>query len=757
MIGWGRERGRSTVWPAGIAAAGRRLVQWPAAFGRSGERLAAILQRWVVAELAPGRLMPWLAVAFGLGIASYFTAEREPALWAGAALATGCAVAAFAARHRPIAFPLLLGACAIAAGFTAATMRTAAVSHPVLTFPAWNVAIAGWVETREQRERSDRIVVRVHRIEAVRMNPKPERVRVSVRKGTAPPVGSFVQLKARLTPPLAPLRPGGYDFARDLYFQGFGASGFALGRIETVSPPGPPGPALRYRAAIGALRDAIDTRVRTVLSGDRGSIASALITGKRDAISAPVNDAMYVSGIGHVLSISGYHMAVVAGVMFFFLRGVLALMPAFANRRPIKKWAALAALGAAAFYLVLSGAAVATQRSFIMVAIVLIGVMFDRPALTLRTITIAALVVLLMAPETLVHPSFQMSFAATMALIAAYQHSLGRPMSSDTSAGARAALWGVREIYGLVLVSLVAGAATTLYAAYHFHRLAPYGLLANLMTMPVFSLWIMPSGLAGMLLMPFGFDAPLWRLMGSGIDWMTAVALWVAALPGAVGRIAAFGIAPLLIGTAGLIVLCLLRTPLRLAGAGLLLAAVLWAAATPRPDILIAADGRAVAIRGAGGRLAIARTGSDRFAVRDWLAADGDARAADAPGVSDGIRCDPVGCIGRLADGRLVALSLSLEAFAEDCRRAVVIASPTEAPPGCAARVFDRATWRRTGAVALYRDGKDFAVIPSRPPGYDRPWSPADAARPQVTRPGLRAPRRAPDATPRSEDLRPED
>ncbi|MPZ58502.1 MAG: DUF4131 domain-containing protein [Rhizobiales bacterium] len=756
MVEWGRGRGRIAAWPAGIASARRRLLRWPAALGTTGTWLTTLLRRWLVAEVAPGRLVPWLAIAFGLGIAIYFTAEREPAIWAGPAGALGCATAAFAVRNRPFAFPLLLGACTIAAGFSVATLRTAAVSHPVLAFPAWNVAITGWVEAREQRERSDRIVVRVHRIEALRMSPKPERVRVSVRKGTAPPMGSFVQLKARLTPPLPPLRPGGYDFARDLYFQGFGASGFALGRIETVPPPGPPDLRLRYRAAISGLRDAIDARIRAVVSGDRGSIASALITGKRDAISAQVNNAMYVSGIGHVLSISGYHMAVVAGVMFFFLRGVLALVPAFANRMPIKKWAAIAALAAAGFYLLLSGAEVATQRSFIMVAIVLFGVMLDRPALTLRTITIAALVVLLIAPETLVHPSFQMSFAATLALVATYQHSLRWPMRAETSAGARAALWGAREISGLILVSLVAGMATMPYAAFHFHRLAPYGLLANLTTMPVFSMWTMPTGLLGVLLMPFGFDAPLWRLMGAGIDWMIAVALWVAALPGAVGRISAFGIGPLLLGTAGLLVLCLLRTPLRLAGTGLALIAALWAAAAARPDILIAADGRAVAIRGADGRLAVAKTGSDTFATRDWLAADGDARTADDPSLTASVRCDPIGCLGRLADGRLVAVALSLEALAEDCRRAAVVVTQGDAPPGCAARVIDRTVRRQTGAVELYRDGQGFAVRPARPPGYDRPWSPAYVAPAVATRPRLRAPM-PPDATPRSEDLQPDD
>ena len=189
---------------------------------------------------------------------------------------------------------------------------------------------------------------------------------------------------------------------------------------------------------VDGTREAIDKRIRTILPGDNGAIASALITGKRDTISTPVNEAMYVSGLAHVLSISGYHMAVVAGIMFFTLRALFALMPAFGNRHPIQKWAALAALGAAAFYLVLSGAEVATQRSFIMVAIVLIGIMVDRPTLTFRTLTVAALVVLLLAPEAIVHPSFQMSFAATLALIAGYERGAIKLRSrADSSLGAR--------------------------------------------------------------------------------------------------------------------------------------------------------------------------------------------------------------------------------------------------------------------------------------------------------------------------------
>ena len=526
--------------------------------------------------------MPWLPVAFAAGIALYFTAEREPSGWAASALIFVCVVSAILLRNRSVAFPLALAFTAVAAGFAVATLRTATIAHPVLQLPAM-LNISGWVEVREERERSDRIVVRAHRVDGAKLSEIPERVRVAVRKGTAPPVGAFVEMRARLSPPLAPLRPGGYDFARDQYFQKIGASGFVLGQIKTVEPPAQQTLRLRYAAAVDAMRDAIDKRIRAVVPGDEGAIASALITGKRDAISQQLNDAMYISSLAHVLSISGYHMALVAGVVFFIVRAGFALLPSFASRYPIKKFAAATAFAVAAFYLVLSGAEVATQRSFIMLSIVLLAVMLDRTALTLRTLAIAAMAVLLITPESLVHPSFQMSFAATLALIAVYGNGMGwgRP-DADDSMSARIALWGGRQVAALIIASLIAGLATTPYAAYHFHRAAPYGVIANLLAMPIVSLWIMPAGLMAVLMLPFGFDALFWWLMGEGIGWMNAVALWVAALPGAVGRVSAFGIGPLLLGTAGLLLLCLLRTPLRWSGAAAVAVASLWALATPR-------------------------------------------------------------------------------------------------------------------------------------------------------------------------------
>jgi competence protein ComEC len=380
----GQKRGYAGTWPPRAAApAGgyvpQRLAIWPP--------LIETLRQWVRAEAGAGRLLPWVPVAFGTGIAFYFAADHEPVLAVAATFAIALCVTAFLLRRHKV-FPIAVMIAALAAGFAVATWKTARIAHGVLARPMFSVALTGFVETRDIRERTDRFVLRVATMDSARGTTKLERVRLSVKKGTAPDVGSFVELKARLLPPLAPLRPGSYDFGRDMFFSGIGASGFVMGAIKTAVAPDGGGWRLRYAAFMQGLRDAIDARIGATLEGDKRAIATALLTGRRDAISTPVNDAMFISGLGHVLSISGYHMAVVAGVVFFAVRALLALFPVLAAGFPIKKWSAVAALAASAFYLLLSGAEVATQRSFFMTAVVLIAIMVDRRAITFRTLAV---------------------------------------------------------------------------------------------------------------------------------------------------------------------------------------------------------------------------------------------------------------------------------------------------------------------------------------------------------------------------------
>jgi competence protein ComEC len=295
----GRTQGYAGTWPPrGEARAGGFA---PSGLG-AWSSLLEKLRTWIRAEAGAGRLLPWVPVAFGVGIACYFTADREPVAWVTAVAASGLCLAAFLLRRHKM-FPLFVMFAAMAAGFATATSKTALISHAVLARPAFSVSLSGFVETRDIRERTDRFVLRVTQMQSPRAVTKLERVRLSVRKGTAPAVGSFVELKTRLQPPLASLRPGSYDFGRDLYFQGIGASGFVMGGIKTVEPPVSGGWSLRYAAIMQGMRDAIDARIRTALNGDQRAIATALLTGRRDAITTPVNDAMFISGLGHVLSI----------------------------------------------------------------------------------------------------------------------------------------------------------------------------------------------------------------------------------------------------------------------------------------------------------------------------------------------------------------------------------------------------------------------------------------------------------------------
>jgi competence protein ComEC len=700
-------------------------------------------------------LLPWLAVAYGFGIVIYFTAEHEPSVWAGTIAAAGCGIAAVLLRRHLIAFVIALFAFAVAAGFAVATWKTASIAHPILRYAASGVTVAGFVELREESQHTDRFVLRVDRIDGGRIDDRPERVRLSVKRGMAPAPGSYVEVKALLEPPLQPLMPGSYDFARDLYFQKIGASGFVRGAVTVITPPSRAGVLQRADAVLQQMRDTIDAHVRGVLTGDTGAIAAMLLNGRRDVISENLYNALFISGVGHVLSISGYHMAVVAGVVFFIFRALLALIPGLADRAPIKKWAAFGALIATTFYLLLSGAEVATQRSYLMIAIVLIGVMLDRPALTFRTLTVAALLVLFLAPQSVVHPSFQMSFAATLALVAAYGQGVPRLKAGiDSALGTRAALWGVNEVNSLIIASLVAGLATTPYAAYHFHRMAPYGVIANLLAMPVISAWVMPMGLLGLLAIPFGFDAEFWRQMGYGIEWMNFIALWVANLPGAVGHVASFGIGPLLLETLGLLVVGLLKTPLRWSGLAFAALGIVWAASVPRPDVLLSADGRIFAVRGSDGVLAVHHTGGDTFAIKEWLAADADARDYHDHGLGKGITCDPSGCIGRLGNGGLVAYDTVADAFEEDCRRAAVILTTRDAPPDCAAQVIGRTVWRDRGALALRSTGSGFAIDSARPPNFDRPWAPARQGATETNAVTTAPPHATPrEATPKPEDI----
>jgi competence protein ComEC len=363
-------------------------------------------------EAESDRLSLWIPVLFGGGILAYFALAEEPRVLTAAALLVGAIGLSLAGRGAGLGLVLGCGALAFAAGFANTKLHTEMARAPVLAKEMRGVAVKGWVEHYERRDKAKaRITLRVISLGELPPEGTPYRLRVTLSAAANAHVesGEAVSLKATLRPPPEPIIPSGFDFGRKAWFDRLGATGYAVGKIVWLQGEGTPPWDLRAWAAIDHVRSLVNAHIRANLPGERGEIAAALITGERAGISEEDNQAMRDSGLFHILSISGLHMVIMAGTVFWLVRAGLAIIPAVALRYPIRKWAAAAALAAAFFYLLLSGAAVPTVRSWIMMSIVLIAVLLDRPALTMRNVALAALLILVFSPESLFDPSFQMS------------------------------------------------------------------------------------------------------------------------------------------------------------------------------------------------------------------------------------------------------------------------------------------------------------------------------------------------------------
>ncbi len=692
--------------------------RWRALAGRAGAAglaLGATFER----EIDAGRGFLWLPVAFGCGILIYFALPAEP--WAPALVAASVllAGAAWRARWRAPLFRLLVVASCLACGLAAAKLRTDGVAAPVMAREAV-VTVSGWIAAREEAGSSGaRLYLRVHAMSGLGRSPMPRLVRVTVRsKAGALSVGDAITLKARLQPPRGAVMPGGYDFARVAHYAGIGAVGFAYGAAKPAPDLGAPPLAIRLGQPLARLRDAIRRRVEAALPGDTGHLAAALITGDRGGLSERTQDAMRASGLAHMLAISGLHMALIAGAAFWLIRAGLALSRRLALDRPIKKWAAAGALAVAAIYLGISGAGIATQRAFVMLAIMLTAVILDRPAISLRNVALAAFVILALTPESITTASFQMSFAATLALVAGYEAiTLWRDRRVNFDSGAAAGVLGRlrRSATSLALTSVIAGLATAPLAAFHFQRVAPLTLVANLAAMPVVGTIVMPMALAALVVMPFGLEALPLTVMGWGLNWVTAVAGQVAAWTAGHGAVAAMPVLSLGLTAAGFLWLALWRERWRLAGLVPMALAVPVALMAPRPDVLIDDRGMTVAVRGADGRYAIANGKGQAFVVDNWLRADGDGRDPGDPTLTASVACDVLGCVAPLGrDGVRVAVAGRAAALAEDCRMASVVVSRNPVPAGCRDTAFaiDASDVARHGATALYVTSRGAADAP---------------------------------------------
>ncbi|WP_082475937.1 ComEC/Rec2 family competence protein [Methylobacterium sp. Leaf99] len=713
----------------GAGAAGRVWARAAGRFpapslwlGTLREGLASEFER----EVEQRRLFPWLAVAFGLGILLCLTITSGPPILAAplvvAVLLT--AVMPFLAA-RPVALALVLGLAAAFLGFAAAAFRVAQVAGPVLA-QTTIAPLVGLIEALDEREEGARLIVRVESFGTLATEQRPRRVRVSFKK--APPLkpGDRIAATARLLPPPEAARPGGYDFARDAYFRGIGAVGSLVGTIQVRPPPENMPQSLRIAAAVDDARNALTRRITDANGGQAGAVAAALVTGKRGLINGETNDVLRAAGIYHVVSISGLHMVLAAGVVFWLVRALLALVPVLALRWPIKKIAAAFAMAGVTAYCVFSGWDIAAERALIMTLVMLGAILVDRPALSMRNLALAALIALAREPDGLLGPSFQMSFGAVAGLIACAPL-IGALGLRGQSAGpiGRAAIWVATAIIGTLATTLVAQFATAPFATYYFQTIQPFGLVGNALTLPLVSLAVMPAAVLGILAYPFALDQPVWWLMGLAVRGMLTISTWIAGFERATYVVPAFGPAALAAMALGLVALTLPVSRLRWLGLLPMAFGVALAASPMRPDIYIDREGAGVAIRAADGRLATLGK-PPNFVLEQWLKADGDGRKIGTVLALPTARCDRLGCTARMPDGRVLALVTDKRALGEDCARADFLISRREVPPGCTAKhILDRPFLAAHGATAIRLPAAgDPIVTTARRPTDVVPWRP---------------------------------
>jgi competence protein ComEC len=687
------------------------------ATGRFSTLLAEEVERGTAFLLVP--------LAFGGGALAYYLAPAEMSLAGISVAALLCAGLMIPVRGSFIR-TLIVGLLIACMGALAAKIEVWRLSTPMLGSEVTTRLTGRVVAVEHLANGRIRLTVDVVETERPRLRHAPDRVRLTAHAlpvGLAP--GDGVAGVVRLFPPPGPVRPDGYDFAFESYFEGRGAIGFFMGTPERISLGQPLTIRQWLAARIEGLRLEIADRVRAVLDRPEAEIAAALLTGIRGGIDEATSEALRKTGLAHVLAISGLHMALVAGLVMAGARLAIAFFPRFASSFPSKKLAAALALAAAALYLLISGAEVAARRAFIMLAVMLVALLFDRAAITMRNLAIAALIVLAWSPHEIMGPSFQMSFAATAALVAAYaawsERRRARPRTDPVSKGpaGRLVVGSSRLVAAIAFTALIAGTATAIFGFWHFNRLTPLSLPANLAAMPIVSLIIMPAAIISMMAMPFGLEQFPLFIMGEGISLMLAIAHALAEL----SPLDAVGLMPpsaLAVFTLALLAATIPSTRLRWLGLPLAMGGLALLANRALPEILVAEDGRLLAVVTPAQGLAVNRKRPNGFTLENWLRAsmageavppreDGVAAAHHDADEHSAFLCRDGLCRIRHASGALIVHAGTGDAARPLCKTAILIvvadATAKNVCPDDGAAVMTERDLARKGAVsALIRN-----------------------------------------------------
>ncbi len=677
-------------------------------------------------------LILWLPVFLGLGSAIYFGLEFEPRtlavffLWFASALLFW---AAFRLRTHPdmklIAYFAVLALFLSLTGFALAKLRTDIVFTPVLVRDTRPVMVEGNVshlETLEGRKGTLLILEDV-KIENFVPAATPKKLRLTSRLRVKFNLGDRVQMLAKLTPPSMPVSPDSYDFRRHYFFDSIGGMGFIL------KPP------VVLRAApqsgmglwLERLRRDMGDHIKNVLPSRLAGIVTALVTGERAAIEDDDWNDLRVSGLAHIISISGLHVVLIATPIFFFFRLCMAAIPSFALRFPIKKIAAVIALMGCSFYVLLVVPTVPTYRALLMTGIGLIAIMLDRSPFSLRLISFAAIVVLVISPESIWSASFQLSFAAVLSLIMSAEWT--REYWSRWRNNASHTRKFLIYLGGSIFTTLVVSFITAPLSCFHFQQIPVYSVIANALVIPLSGLIIMPMVIATFVLWPFGLEDWALKFMGYGVEWMLAIARGTSEIPGAALHLSAWPLSSLIFFVFAGLSLYLLAGRMRWIAAPCVIVGIILICLNPAPVYLASESGNLFMVRD-GKSLYLSSAKSDRFAGESWVKrlghAEGTAILFPQEGqlpLSDGnITCGNNMC--RITKGaQKFSIGRDYYALRQDCEWADIIITPTAfRDKSCKAKIYNKFTLKDSGAIEISADGTVLTVAEA---AGKRPWSPS--------------------------------
>ena len=645
-------------------------------------------------------------ILLSLGVGAYFSNILQMHVTYSAAIATILLVLAiFIGRRLPLLKYILLSIFFISAGYALAGYRVYSLATVTLDKELRPTNIEGSVERVHMYEDGK---IRLTLKDTVIRGTEPlTLVNVRVNKFYDMPYpGDRIKIRAGLMPPPGPSMPGDYDYGRQVWFQGLSAVGYSVSALEiTEKNQG-------MARKLSGLRQRMAERIKVQIPGEAGTLAAALITGIRGGMPEALAEAIRNAGLAHLLAISGLHMGLLCGVVFFAVRFGLSLVPSLSLNYPIKKWAAVAASLAGLGYLFISGASIPTIRAFIMVIIVFLGVMTDRKAISLRLVAIAAIFILVTTPEALVGVSFQMSFAAVVSLVVVFER-FGNDFMNKFRGDARFRQKLTYFIVGSLFTSMIAEVAIAPFALYHFNKIVLFGLLANLIAMPVMGSWVMPWIVVTLVLMPFGLENLALIPMSWGLEVIMATAYWVSELPGATLEIPAIDLRALVFLVLGALWLGIWRLKWRLAGIPLMMVGVFFALSYKQPDILIDNAGKTIALRGNDNSLTLSRMNGSRIVRDRWRQRYGLKELVRwdyesfTPEQAQGreLSCDTFSCLYRPArvDHLLVSLVQDELALPEDCQTADVLISLVPVEINCPADVvLDRWDFYNNGGYAIW-------------------------------------------------------